>query len=282
MAMHRRIQQLSELRRSFVPLLRCLTTISFSQYGEDVLLHSLVPQQRGFYVDVGAYHPWRSSNTYRLYLRGWNGITVEPNIDTAALFRRMRPRDTHLTLGISEKPSKLTYHRFKDAINNTFDVARGAKLKEDLVEKIEVDCIPLRDLVSAHCSGTDIDLLSVDCEGLDREVLASLDWNATRPTVVIVEDFEQTWAVGRHSTPSGLRTFLLDRDYAPVANSAFSFIYVDVTAFDRHDHRSGFRLDQSQLAGLRRRFPSGMGEPIQKRDQLEEDFDETPTGQGRR
>ena len=151
--------------------------------------------------------------------------------------------------GISEKPSKLTYYRFKDAINNTFDAARGAKLKDDLVEEISVDCIPLRDLVSAHCPGTAIDLLSVDCEGLDQEVLASLDWNATRPTVVIVEDFEQTWAIGRDSAPSGLRTFLLDRDYAPVAHSAFSFVYVDVTAFDRHDQRSGFCLDQSQLEG---------------------------------
>ena len=168
--MHRRVRQLSELRRSLVPLLRSLTTISFSQYGEDVLLHALVPQARGFYIDVGAYHPWRSSNTYRLYLRGWRGITVEPNIDAAALFRRMRPSDTHLTLGISEQPSKLTYFRFKDAINNSFDVARAAKLKDDLVAEISVDCIPLRDIVSAHCVGTPIDLLSVDCEGLDREV----------------------------------------------------------------------------------------------------------------
>jgi FkbM family methyltransferase len=266
MVMHRRVQQLLELRRSFVPLVRSLTTLSFSQYGEDVLLHSLVPQARGSYVDVGAYHPWRSSNTYRLYLRGWSGITVEPNVDTAALFRRMRPRDTHLTLGVSEKPSKLTYYRFKDPINNTFDAARGAKLKDDLVEEISVDCVPLRDLVSAHCSGTAIDLLSVDCEGLDQEVLASLDWNTTRPTVVIVEDFEQTWAIGRDSAPSALRTFLLDRDYAPVAHSAFSFLYVDVTAFDRHDQPSGFRLDQSQLKGLRRRFPEGMGKATLGKD----------------
>ena len=94
--------------------------------------------------------------------------------------------------------------------------------------------------------------------------MASLDWSATRPTVVIVEDFEQTWAVGKYSAPSGLRTFLLDRDYAPVANSAFSFVYVDVTAFDRRDQRSGFRLDESQLTTLRSRFPHGMREPTRQ------------------
>jgi len=39
------------------------------------------PQGRGFYVDVGAYQPQSGSNTYKLYLKGWSGITIEPNPD---------------------------------------------------------------------------------------------------------------------------------------------------------------------------------------------------------
>lgn len=251
--MHRRARQLLEFRRSFVPLLRRFKTTSFSQYGEDVLLRQLLPQERGFYIDVGAGHPWEHSNTYRLYLRGWSGITVEPNVSAAALFKRMRPRDTHLTLGISATASQLTYYRFKDPFLNTFDGNRLAKPQGDPVDQVAVDCTPLRQVVSTYCPDALIDLLSVDCEGLDYEVLASLDWDVSRPSVIIVEDFQQFFAVGRDSTPSRLRTYLQDLDYAPVAQCIFSFIYVDTTAFRQPGRSTGFRLDQSQVRGLRRK-----------------------------
>ena len=104
--------------------MRRFTSISFSQYGEDVLLYDFLPRYRGFYIDVGAYHPWQGSNTYKLYLRGWNGITVEPNQDTATLFNRVRPRDTHLAVGVSEQPSRLTRHTAK-ADDMTATYSRG-------------------------------------------------------------------------------------------------------------------------------------------------------------
>jgi len=31
-------------------------------------------QSTGFYVDVGAHHPKRFSNTYFFYKKGWSGI----------------------------------------------------------------------------------------------------------------------------------------------------------------------------------------------------------------
>ena len=41
--------------------------MSFSQEGEDMVLARLfVGKNHGFYVDVGAHHPQRFSNTYKL------------------------------------------------------------------------------------------------------------------------------------------------------------------------------------------------------------------------
>lgn len=41
---------------------------SYSQHGEDVILVSLFNYKKdGFYVDVGAHHPYRFSNTHRLF-----------------------------------------------------------------------------------------------------------------------------------------------------------------------------------------------------------------------
>lgn len=52
--------------------------LSFSQEGEDMLLDRFFMNQKdGFYVDVGAHHPERFSNTNYYYLRGWRGINIE-------------------------------------------------------------------------------------------------------------------------------------------------------------------------------------------------------------
>ena len=43
--------------------------ISFSQEGEDLVLQRLIGiKSNGFYVDIGAHHPYRFSNTYKFYI----------------------------------------------------------------------------------------------------------------------------------------------------------------------------------------------------------------------
>src|SRR4051812_47250674 len=69
---------------------------SYSQHGEDVWLLGQVrdlPRDRFRYVDVGANHPARLSNTYLLYRHGFSGVVIEPNEKLLGLHRRFRPRD---------------------------------------------------------------------------------------------------------------------------------------------------------------------------------------------
>jgi len=66
--------------RPLKPYLAAMGSHTYGQYGEDALVFSaLKPSRRGFYVDVGAYDPLEGSNTYKLYQRGWRGLTIEPN-----------------------------------------------------------------------------------------------------------------------------------------------------------------------------------------------------------
>ena len=51
---------------------------SYSQEGEDMVLKRIFDKQtKGFYIDVGAHHPKRFSNTYNFYLKGWKGINID-------------------------------------------------------------------------------------------------------------------------------------------------------------------------------------------------------------
>jgi hypothetical protein len=76
---------------------------SYSQFGEDAVVDGVMGARhpRGFYVDVGSFHPIKWSNTYRFYLAGWHGICVDPNPAFTELWKKTRPRDTFLNLAIT-------------------------------------------------------------------------------------------------------------------------------------------------------------------------------------
>jgi hypothetical protein len=70
------------------------STRSYAQEGEDLLLaRCLAYRDMGFYVDIGAHHPKRFSNTYLFYRRGWCGINIGAMPGSMSQFRRVRPRD---------------------------------------------------------------------------------------------------------------------------------------------------------------------------------------------
>src|SRR3954447_19241521 len=76
--------------------------MAFSQEGEDLLLARMFEhQRRGLYVDVGAHHPRRFSNTHLLPARAWRGINIDATPGSIVAFRRERPRDINLEVAIT-------------------------------------------------------------------------------------------------------------------------------------------------------------------------------------
>ena len=70
---------------------------NYSQFGEQFYLERVFANRNeGFYVDVGAHHPFRFSNTYWAYLKGWHGINIDPNSEAIELFDVFRKRDYNL------------------------------------------------------------------------------------------------------------------------------------------------------------------------------------------
>src|SRR5579872_3262677 len=83
---------------------------SYSQFGEDMILKSIFRDKtKGFYVDVGAYHPHFISNTHYFYKRGWQGINIDPSPNCMELFRKWRKRDTNLELAVSDIREEKTF-----------------------------------------------------------------------------------------------------------------------------------------------------------------------------
>lgn len=242
---------LGDLIGAIPALARSARSISFSQYGEDVLLSvSLLPGSSGFYVDVGAYHPWRGSNTYKLYLKGWSGLTIEPNPASAAEFRRLRPRDVHIVAGVAAERSELTYHQFADAKLNTFAADQAAIYVNEGAAQLganPVPCRPLQEIIDEHARGRRLDLLSVDCEGFDLVALQTLDFTRNRPTAILVEDFDAFQRLREGSGLSPIAAWLRDLDYQTIGQVMFSTLYVDRAAVAARASNA-FRLTSIQFS----------------------------------
>ncbi len=145
----------------------------------------------GFYVDVGAHHPKRFSNTYRLYRRGWRGLNIDANPGSMRAFQRIRPRDINIEAAVSSTRQELTYYVFNEPALNTFkkDLAlERVGGSYSIIKEINIMTARLGDLLDQHVPlDTRIDLLTVDVEGLDCDVLQSNDWSRYSPDFILVE-----------------------------------------------------------------------------------------------
>ncbi len=176
--------------------------VSVAQEGEDLLLLALFGERAdGFYVDIGAHHPRKYSNTFVLYERGWRGINIDAMPGSMAAFRASRPGDVNLEVAISDARRVLTYYEFNEPALNGFDpdaarrrdgmvpAGHGAEAAFRVVAQRPIETTPLAEVLDAHVpNGRAIDLLNVDVEGLDYEVLASNNWAKYRPALVLAED----------------------------------------------------------------------------------------------
>lgn len=207
---------------------KAMKTAFFGQYAEDAILFVLLrPRATGFYIDAGAFDPVEGSNTYKLYLKGWRGITIEPNASVAASFRRRRPRDIHLSCGVAMQATTLEWHEFDHPSMNTLSKTRAKDLDRLGYSRTSirtVECRPLQSVVEEFASQTHIDLLSIDCEGMDLEVWQSV--NPTRPTSVLIEDLDGYYTKRDGKPPSEIERYARSIGYFPIAQLSYSFLYV--------------------------------------------------------
>lgn len=166
---------------------------SYSQEGEDMILRRFFEKkmnQGGFYIDVGAHHPFRFSNTYFFYKKGWSGINIDATPGAMELFSKRRSRDLNLEYAISDSITTLPYHIYTEPALNTFSekLANARNDKHRLLQKIMIKTSPLSYILDEHLvDNTKIDFMSIDVEGFDFQVINSNDWDKYRPTVILIE-----------------------------------------------------------------------------------------------
>lgn len=169
---------------------------TYSQHGEDLIIANVfkhIGVDRPSYLDIGAHHPLNISNTALFYQRGCRGVNVEANSNLIRAFTDLRPGDINLNVGVGVKPGSMTFYMIDDfSGRNTFD--RGAAEafvaaypQHQITRAVEVPIITINQIVDEHCGGIFPDFLSIDVEGLDYDILESVDFNRGRPKVICAE-----------------------------------------------------------------------------------------------
>lgn len=211
----------------------------YAQAGEDLILDNLFYSQKiskPSYLDIGANHPAYISNTFYFYIRGSKGVCIEPNPVLYRKIKKARPRDTVLNVGIGiDQQTEADFYLFSGHADglSTFSKKDAEYWQETGMKgvgKIRYDKIikvPLQTInnVIGNNFSTVPDLISIDVEGLDLEILQTLDFNLYRPPVICVETLYYNEAQKEHKR-EGITEFLRTKDYDVYADTHINTIFL--------------------------------------------------------
>ncbi len=204
----------------------------FSQCGEDAIVKYIFQLRnidKPTYIDIGAHHPYYLSNTAYFYEKGSRGINVEANPDLISAFQIHRPHDVNLNVAIGGIMSERNFYILSDSSLSTFSKDEAENLvsvgrhKINSVKKIQL--VTLESVLEKYSNNAFPDFLSLDVEGLDMEILKSIDFSKYWPKVICLEAAEYS-PIGAGSKRLDLIEYITNKGYYEYANTNLNFILV--------------------------------------------------------
>lgn len=208
--------------------------LTYSQAGEDFVIYSalqflLQGKRKPTYLDIGANDPKNLSNTFLLYKNGSHGILVEPNIDLCNKLKKVRRKDIVLNCGVAEKHGMLTYYIMNSHTLNTFykeEAEFYEKQGRRILEEKQVEVITINEIFEKYGN---VDFLSIDAEGMDFEIIKSIDFERYLPLVICLET--QVYRGMKRDDFGEINNFLAKKGYMVYGDTMLNTIYVNRKAY---------------------------------------------------
>ena len=209
--------------RFFTFLFNFFARLHFGQHG----------LTKGFYMDIGAYHPFRQSNTAYFWLMGWNGVNVDASPRSIRIFKKIRRTDRNVWSAIvdaqtaaREKTISLYFNPNVDFdLSATCAPDEVARRKDWQTEKVEVPCDSLANIVNKYApsNNADFHFMNIDIEGFDESALQGMgDWKS-KPQVLCVEVLHAVTI--RDILDTATNSILEGNGYQMVGKTAASIVY---------------------------------------------------------
>lgn len=213
--------------------------LSFSQVGEDRIV-AYIFERIGMalgnikYLDLGTALPVGSNNTYLFYLHGASGCLVDADPACLDEYRRLRPRDMLVHAAVVPEAlmsidKTAEFYRTSDPGWSTISsshlqVAKALGKADAGTQSIKVPAVSVNDLIKTIGSSGELDLLSIDIEGMDSEVIKEIDFAAIRPKVIVAEN---KFGPIHNTFSSEIKPYLEENGYMLFASTYVNSIFVD-------------------------------------------------------
>ena len=206
--------------------------ISYSQSGEDIIVEYLFKLrniEKPVYLDIGAYHPIASNNTYKFYLKGSRGVNIDADPASLENFTLLRPADINLNVGIGPNEGSFNFYIMEDPALNTFSLDEKEnleKLGKLLKDTKEIEVLSVNYILNKYFTTKTPDFISIDAEGMDFEIIKALDFSKYVPKVLCIETINYT-PDGTGIKRLDLCHFIETAGYFEYANTNINSIFVN-------------------------------------------------------
>ena len=188
------------------------------EYGEDIFIRRFFKNfDKGFYIDVGCYHPTKGSLTYYLSKKGWNGLNIDLSKISIDLFTMERPNDINLNLATTDFDGD-TYYYENGPINQ-----QNSLVEDTTKKKIKIKAYKLNTLLES-LNIDSLDYLNIDAEGNDFKVISKFDFTKYRPKLISIE---QNMYNLESVLKSDCHKLLSEKDYFLTSKIGVTNIYLD-------------------------------------------------------
>lgn len=155
----------------------------YAEFAEDIMVNRILKNfNKGFYLDVGAYHPYKGSLTQNLYRRGWRGMNLDISKSSIDLFNLARPHDININCAVSDFNGVTNYYE-----NSPINQQNSLLFQNEKQKKIKIQSYKLSEILKLR-NISKVDYINIDTEGNELKVLFGLDFNIIDPFLLTIED----------------------------------------------------------------------------------------------
>lgn len=160
----------------------------YSERKEELIIrHFFQDKKKGFFVDIGCYHPKDFSTTYYLEKHlGWSGIGVDALPEFEPLYRKLRPRTRFFNYIVTDHSGGMETLHVAGPLSSTSPDWLDHFQDEKTAKTIRVPTITMNELLNRN-GVMKIDFLSMDIELGEPAALAGFDIERFRPSFICIE-----------------------------------------------------------------------------------------------
>ena len=167
----------------------------YSQNAEQSYITEYFNGKIGNFIDIGAFHPYKFSNTRRLYELGWSGVIVEPAPSLFKLFEETYKDDPRITLlnqCIGDITGHVTFYESEGDAVSTTNIEHKIKWEKAGVpfKEITVPMMETTWFFNQYCKN--VDFISIDTESTNMNIFRRIpDWVWKEISMLCIEYDQQ-------------------------------------------------------------------------------------------